>query len=129
MNRDRLIKNALINGFIDAAAVTAFTILLLSAFFTTEAKADVTCRSATVKRHFDKQQGYPKGRKGYVVDHVCALEEGGLDDVINMQYQTIEEGKFKDRIERTDFGKAQFCTPENSTPTRQVFNCKKSVEK
>ena len=83
-----------------------------------------TCRSTAAKHRFDVQQGYPHGRKGYIVDHICALAQGGIDSPKNMQYQTIADSKAKDRIENTDFGAAQFCTPENSTPTRQVFNCK-----
>jgi len=83
-----------------------------------------TCRNPAVKHQFDKEQGYPHGRKGYIVDHICALARGGIDATSNMQYQTIAESKAKDKIENTDFGAAQFCTSENSTPTRQVFNCK-----
>jgi len=41
-----------------------------------------------------------------------------------MQYQTIAESHAKDKIENTTKGKELYCTPENSTPTRQVFNCK-----
>lgn len=122
MNRDRQINNLLINTLIDIMAVVVLVALTLAAL-TTEAKAD-TCRSATVKHQFDKQQGYPHGRKGYIVDHVCALVRGGLDSTVNMQYQTITESRAKDKIENTDFGAAQFCTPLNSTPTRRVFNCK-----
>ena len=70
------------------------------------------------------QQGYPHGRKGYIVDHICALAQGGIDDPSNMQYQTIEDSHTKDLIENTPAGKALYCSPENSTPTRQVFNCK-----
>ena len=88
-----------------------------------DAKAS-TCRNPTVKHKFDVQQGYPHGRKGYIVDHICALVQGGIDNPKNMQYQTISESHNKDRIENTDYGRALFCTPENSTPTRQVFNCK-----
>lgn len=83
-----------------------------------------SCRSYAVKHRFDVQQGYPHGRPGYVVDHICALANGGLDITTNMQYQTLADGKLKDRVENTPFGKQQFCTPKNSTPTRQVFNCK-----
>ncbi len=36
---------------------------------------------------------------GYVVDHVAPLKRGGLDDPSNMQWQTIEQAKAKDRIE------------------------------
>jgi len=47
-----------------------------------------------------KQTGYPKGRKGYVVDHIVALECGGSDTPANMQWQTVAEAKIKDRSER-----------------------------
>ncbi|MCX7107153.1 MAG: hypothetical protein NTV66_06200 [Methylococcales bacterium] len=68
--------------------------------------------------------GYPHGRVGYVVDHVCALSMGGLDSVVNMQYQTIKDSKLKDRVESSEYGRVLYCTPQNSTPIRLVFNCK-----
>jgi hypothetical protein len=37
--------------------------------------------------------------KGYVIDHVQALKHGGRDEPSNMQWQTIEEAKAKDRVE------------------------------
>jgi hypothetical protein len=43
--------------------------------------------------------GYPHGRPGYVVDHIIALKRGGADDPSNMQWQTIAEGKAKDKLE------------------------------
>lgn len=36
---------------------------------------------------------------GYVVDHVCPLECGGSDNPGNMSWQTIADGKIKDRWE------------------------------
>lgn len=86
--------------------------------------AQASCRSATVKHHFDVQQGFPHGRKGYVVDHRCALQQGGLDITANMQYQTIAEGHKKDRIELTPQGRALYCDDTNSLSVRTVFNCK-----
>ena len=45
--------------------------------------------------------GQPKGPcPGYVIDHVIALACGGKDAPSNMQWQTIEEGKAKDKWER-----------------------------
>lgn len=83
-----------------------------------------SCRDAVVKHKFDALNGYPHGRPGYVVDHICALANGGIDDISNMQYQTIKDGKLKDKVENTPEGKKLYCNPHNSTPTRQVFNCK-----
>jgi hypothetical protein len=34
-----------------------------------------------------------------VIDHIQALKHGGLDVASNMQWQTLEEAKAKDRIE------------------------------
>lgn len=36
---------------------------------------------------------------GHVLDHVRPLCAGGLDHVANLQWQTVAEGKRKDRIE------------------------------
>jgi hypothetical protein len=47
-----------------------------------------------------RRTGYPKGRKGYVVDHIVPLECGGADVPSNMQWQTVQEAKIKDRSER-----------------------------
>lgn len=87
--------------------------------------ASAACRSAKMKHVFDKLNGYSHGRSGYVVDHICALECGGLDAPNNMQYQTYADGKAKDKWERTAEGCKKTCTAENSTyPERRVFNCK-----
>ena len=57
-------------------------------------------RSAQAKKQFEKQMGYPKGRKGYVVDHIVPLECGVADVASNMQWQTSDEARIKDRTER-----------------------------
>jgi hypothetical protein len=45
--------------------------------------------------------GRYKGRcERYVIDHVKALACGGLDTPKNMQWQTLEEAKQKDKWER-----------------------------
>jgi len=36
---------------------------------------------------------------GYVIDHLRALKHGGTDTPDNMQWQTREEAKAKDRVE------------------------------
>lgn len=57
-------------------------------------------RSSTPRRTFMRASGYATGRPGYVVDHIVPLACGGADHPDNMQWQTVEDAKAKDRIER-----------------------------
>lgn len=44
--------------------------------------------------------GLPFGScPGYVRDHIIPLCKGGPDTVANMQWQSLEEGKAKDKVE------------------------------
>jgi hypothetical protein len=36
---------------------------------------------------------------GYVIDHVIALKHGGADSPSNMQWQTVQAAKAKDKVE------------------------------
>ncbi len=56
-------------------------------------------RSESAKRDFMKQTGYPHGRNGYVVDHIIPLKKGGCDCPSNMQWQTKQAAKAKDKWE------------------------------
>ena len=47
-----------------------------------------------------RRSGYPHARPGYVVDHIVPLCAGGADAPSNMQWQTVEDAKVKDRQER-----------------------------
>jgi len=61
----------------------------------------------SVKAKADFQRGHPcpsTGRAsgscpGYVVDHVTPLKRGGADHPSNMQWQTVQQAKIKDRTE------------------------------
>jgi hypothetical protein len=44
--------------------------------------------------------GYPHGKPGYVIDHIKPLECGGTDSPGNMQWQTRDEAKQKDKTEK-----------------------------
>ncbi|MDI9350123.1 MAG: HNH endonuclease signature motif containing protein [Candidatus Symbiobacter sp.] len=63
-------------------------------------------RSAQARYEFMRQHPCPAtGAKrgachGYVIDHIIPLDCHGADDPSNMQWQTIAEGKAKDKWER-----------------------------
>jgi hypothetical protein len=63
-------------------------------------------RSSAAKDAFKRSHPCPStgkskgGCPGYVIDHVRPLECGGADHPSNMQWQTIAEGKAKDKTER-----------------------------
>ena len=56
-------------------------------------------RSESAKHEFMRMTRYPNGREGYVVDHIVPLKRGGCDCPSNMQWQTIQEAKAKDKWE------------------------------
>ena len=62
-------------------------------------------RSLQAKQEFKKAQPCPSTGKssgtcpGYVIDHVTPLKRGGADAPTNMQWQTTEAAKEKDRWE------------------------------
>lgn len=57
-------------------------------------------RGEGAKTAFMKQTSYPHGRPGYVIDHIKPLACGGADNSSNMQWQTTQEAKAKDKWER-----------------------------
>ncbi len=63
-------------------------------------------RSVAAKDEFKRRHPCPSTGKGsglcpgYVIDHVKPLECGGPDSPSNMQWQTLSEGKAKDKTER-----------------------------
>ena len=80
-------------------------VILLLFSFTAEAKQH---RSYKAKVEFKQQHPCPangaiKGRcEGYIIDHIIPLACGGADSPENMQWQTEEESKAKDKWERAD---------------------------
>ena len=62
-------------------------------------------RCSAAKAAFERDNpcpstGQPRGAcPGYVIDHIVPLKRGGADLPANMQWQTIEDAKDKDKIE------------------------------
>ena len=57
-------------------------------------------RAAFMRSHPCPSTGKTSGAcPGYVVDHIKALKHGGADAPSNMQWQTIEAAKIKDKTE------------------------------
>ena len=62
-------------------------------------------RSAVARAQFMRQHPCPAtGRQrgpcpGYVIDHIVPLKRGGADRPGNMQWQTVQEAREKDRYE------------------------------
>jgi len=59
-------------------------------------------RSQSARARFMRLTGCPNGRPGYVVDHIIPLACEGPDTPENMQWQTVEEAKVKDKVERKE---------------------------
>jgi hypothetical protein len=74
--------------------------LLLVAGLSANVSAHEYVRSAAVHRAFLKTTGYPEGRPGWVADHIFPLCAGGKDALENLQWQTIEDARVKDRAEK-----------------------------
>jgi hypothetical protein len=96
---------------VQLAARGRWALLCLAlAFAAAPAEARIK-RSQSAKVEFKKEHPCPangatKGPcKGYVIDHIKPLACGGADRPENMQYQTIAEGKAKDKWERLECGR------------------------
>lgn len=80
-------------------------LLILSLGFFVQ-PAEATVRSEKAKATFKylnpcPVNGHQRGAcPGYVIDHIKALACGGLDVPGNMQWQTVQDGKAKDKVER-----------------------------
>jgi hypothetical protein len=68
-------------------------------------------RSSAVRTAFMRNNPCPSNGKtrgacpGYILDHVVPLCAGGADDDTNMQWQTREDARIKDREERRQCAK------------------------
>ena len=82
-------------------------------------------RSEANKRKFLAKLGYKKVPRGYEIDHIIPLSEGGSDDPSNMQLLTKEAHERKTARERasrwrsTSTSRPYFSKPTYSTGTRK----------
>ncbi|MDD5462589.1 MAG: HNH endonuclease signature motif containing protein [Methylococcales bacterium] len=80
-------------------------LMIFAAFLSAPSWADFK-RSAAAKNDFKYSNPCPSNGStkgpcpGYVIDHIQPLACGGVDNPNNMQWQTIDEGKEKDKWER-----------------------------
>jgi hypothetical protein len=85
-------------------------ILIAACALSTVASANYA-RSKKALKSFVSQQACPSTGEhrlpcpGYVIDHIIPLACGGLDDPSNLQWQTREDAKAKDKWERKECGK------------------------
>ena len=62
-------------------------------------------RSGAARAAFKREHPCPATQQpvgpcpGFVIDHVVPLKRGGADAPSNMQWQTVDEAKAKDRVE------------------------------
>ncbi len=56
-------------------------------------------KKLSAKKQFMQQTGYPKGRKGYVVDYIVPRSKGGMDHPANMQWLRKADAKAKHKRE------------------------------
>ena len=77
-------------------------------------------RSSSAKKQFLKSKGYSSVPKGYQVDHITPLSQGGKDTPNNMQLITIDEHKRKTARERKQTS-AYNASSYNSTKSRSTY--------
>jgi hypothetical protein len=88
------------------AIITALACALTPAFGHHTSSSRSYHRSRAARAAFERAHPCPAtGRSsgacpGYVVDHVTPLACGGADAPSNMQWETVQEGKAKDKWER-----------------------------
>lgn len=85
-----------------------FATLLLSAMLLLAQSQPRHHRSEVARRNFKRENPCPSTGEskgpcpGYVIDHITPLACGGEDAPDNMQWQSLEDAKAKDKWERKD---------------------------
>lgn len=82
------------------------TVIIVHGILAAPQPAQAAKRSSAARAEFQREHPCPSTGKrrgrcpGYVVDHVVPLCAGGPDRPSNMQWQTIKDGRRKDKEER-----------------------------
>jgi len=88
-----VLNTNLIKILIASIILTTFTVQA-------EYKRSYKAKSQFKQLHPCPATGRSKGScPGYIIDHITALKRGGADDASNMQWQTVEHAKLKDKWE------------------------------
>lgn len=91
--------------------LTGHLVVAMAVIFSTSFSDAKTKRSTTARHEFVRLNACPSTERhrlpcpGHVIDHIKALACGGPDAPVNMQWQTIQEAKAKDKWERKECGK------------------------
>ena len=98
--------------------ITTWIILSLALIHSVDARE----RSQKAKDEFKYSHPCPSNGNnhgacpGYVIDHITALACGGADEPSNMQWQSVAEGKAKDKWERKG------CATGKNAANDETFN-------
>lgn len=89
-------------------------------------------RSETNKKEFLHSRGYERTPKGYEIDHIIPLSQGGSDDPRNMQLLTVRQHKAKTALERSssstysNYSTPTFSNYSNTTTTPSFYSTSSS---
>src|SRR2546428_5640743 len=96
-----LYKHTVSSALLRSLLLLPLLLALLAPPLCAKSDRDPAQRALFMKEHPCPANGKTQGRcPGYVVDHIKPLCAGGADRPRNMQWQTREEAKVKDRRER-----------------------------
>lgn len=84
-------------------------------------------RNQASKKEFLKSKGYNKTPKGYEVDHIVPLSQGGTDSPSNMQLLTKEQHRQKTKAERRYYSKTNRTTKSNRTTTHNYSSSRSPI--
>ena len=82
--------------------------ILIAALIVVSCASNTVQRSNKARHDFARQTSCPSTGAnklpcpGYIIDHIEPLCAGGVDTPANMQWQTVDAAKSKDRLEKAE---------------------------